>query len=664
MKSLWSNKDARKFRGDLATRVYTSRLLGAEPALVLHGGGNTSVKTRQKDFFGKWVDVLHVKGSGWDLGTIEKEGFAPVRMDTLLQMAELKQLSDSDMVTHQRAAMLNPDAPNPSIEAIVHAVIPHKFVDHTHANAVVALTNHKGGRAAIEEVYGSRVVVIPYVMPGFDLAKAVHRAMQKAEDPYQLDGMILMNHGIFTFHDDARKSYELMIELVSLAEKFLAKKSRRKPSGKVPRLYKAREDLLQLAELRRQVSQQRGCAVYAKLNQSREAVAFSRLKNVASLATRGPLTPDHVIRTKRIALVHKGDDPQKSVDKFASDYGKYFERHSDDSLTMLDPAPRWGVWPGYGTLAFGATLGETGIISDITEHTVATLQKTEKAFPGGWKALPASKIFDIEYWELEQAKLRKNAGNKPVHQGKVALVTGAAAGIGFACAEALAKQGAKVVALDLNPDIVPQMEKIGADAIIANLTDDKKVIAAVEETVRRYGGIDILVSNAGVFTAGQYLDKLEARNWDLSMGVNLTSHQKLLKYTIPYLKKGIDPAVVLVGSRNVKAPGAGAASYSCAKAGLTQLCRVAALELAPEGVRCNIVHPDAVFDTKLWTPEALARSAERYGMTVEEYKARNLLKTEIKSRDVGEMVSAMASPLFGKTTGAQVPVDGGNDRVL
>ncbi|MCF6312696.1 MAG: SDR family oxidoreductase, partial [Verrucomicrobiales bacterium] len=238
------------------------------------------------------------------------------------------------------------------------------------------------------------------------------------------------------------------------------------------------------------------------------------------------------------------------------------------------------------------------------------------------------------------------------------------AGIGFACAEALAQQGAKVIALDLNPDIIPQMEKIGADAMIVNLTDDKKVLAAVEETVRRYGGIDILVSNAGVFTAGQYLDELEARNWDLSMNVNLTSHQKLLKYTIPYLKKGIDPAVILVGSRNVAAPGAGAASYSCAKAGLTQLCRVAALELAPHGVRCNIIHPDAVFDTKIWTDEVLARSAERYGITVAEYKARNLLKTEIKSRNVGEMVSAMASTLFSKTTGAQIPVDGGNDRVL
>ena len=279
------------------------------------------------------------------------------------------------------------------------------------------------------------------------------------------------------------------------------------------------------------------------------------------------------------------------------------------------------------------------------------------------ESTPPSKLFEIEYWELEQAKLAKG-GSAPVHQGKVAIVTGSAAGIGFACAASLAEQGAKVIGIDLSPEIEEQMASIGGIGIVANLTDDKKVIAAVESVVRQFGGIDIVVSNAGIFTAGAYLENLESSNWDKSMAVNLTSHQKLLKHTIPYLKNGMDPAVVLVGSRNVNAPGAGAASYSCAKAGLTQLCRVASLELAPFGVRCNIIHPDAVFDTKLWTEENLKRSAERYNMTVEEYKTRNLMKTEIKSKDVGNMVAAMASPLFGKTTGAQVPIDGGNDRVI
>ncbi|MDH4411478.1 MAG: bifunctional aldolase/short-chain dehydrogenase [Verrucomicrobiales bacterium] len=657
MKSLWSDSDARKFKTPLEKRVYTSRLLGANPELVLHGGGNTSVKAKEKDFFGDPVEVIHVKGSGWDLATIEAAGFAPVRMEALLKMAKLETLSDAEMVKQQRAAMLDPGAPNPSIEAILHAVIPQKFVDHTHANAIVAITNHKDGRKVVEDLYGDRVAIIPYVMPGFDLAKAVAKALAKVEAK-KLEGLILMNHGIFTMHDDARESYELMIRLVTEAENLLS--DRLGKSFSLPKA-KAKEDLLGLAAIRQAVSKLRGVPVIASLDASDEAAGFSARKDVTKLATRGPLTPDHTIRTKRIPAV-VGTDPEKTLAKYAADYRAYFEANQKGE-TLLAPDPRWLVWQGHGVVSFGATESEAAVLRDISTHTWKTIQLTESAFAGGWKPLPAAKLFEIEYWDLEQAKLKKS-GHAPTHQGKVAIVTGSAAGIGFACAASLAHQGAKVIGIDLSPEIGEQMGKIGGIGIVANLTDDAKVKEAVEGVVRQFGGLDILVSNAGIFTAGAYLDDLEQSNWDKSMAVNLTSHQKLLKYTIPYLKKGIDPAIVLVGSRNVNAPGAGAASYSCAKAGLTQLCRVAALELAPFGVRCNIIHPDAVFDTKLWTPENLKRSAERYGMTIEEYKTRNLLKTEIKSRDVGNMVAAMASPLFGKTTGAQVPVDGGNDRVI
>ena len=657
MKSLWSDSDARKFKTPLEKRVYTSRLLGANPELVLHGGGNTSVKAKEKDFFGDPVEVIHVKGSGWDLATIEAAGFAPVRMEALLKMAKLDTLSDAEMVKQQRAAMLDPGAPNPSIEAILHAVIQQKFVDHTHANAIVAITNHKDGRKVVEDLYGDRVAIIPYVMPGFDLAKAVAKALAKVEAK-KLEGLILMNHGIFTMHDDARESYELMIRLVTEAEKLLS--DRLGKSFSLPKA-KAKEDLLGLAAIRQGVSKLRGVPVIASLDASDEAAGFSARKDVTKLATRGPLTPDHTIRTKRIPAV-VGTDPDKTLANYAADYRAYFEANQKGE-TLLAPDPRWLVWQGHGVVSFGATESEAAVLRDISTHTWKTIQLTESAFAGGWKPLPAAKLFEIEYWDLEQAKLKKS-GHAPTHQGKVAIVTGSAAGIGFACAASLAHQGAKVIGIDLSPDIGEQMAKIGGIGIVANLTDDAKVKEAVESVVRQFGGLDILVSNAGIFTAGAYLDDLEQSNWDKSMAVNLTSHQKLLKYTIPYLKKGIDPAIVLVGSRNVNAPGAGAASYSCAKAGLTQLCRVAALELAPFGVRCNIIHPDAVFDTKLWTPENLKRSAERYGMTIEEYKTRNLLKTEIKSRDVGNMVAAMASPLFGKTTGAQVPVDGGNDRVI
>ena len=663
MQSLWNQAEADTYAADpLDLRVYTSRLLGREPELVLHGGGNTSVKMTTTDFFGREVEICAVKGSGWDLATIERAGFAPVRLDTLLELAELESLSDPDMVRQQRAAMLDPDAPNPSIEAILHAILPFRYVDHTHANAVVALTNLPDGAERVRAVYGDRMIVIPYVMPGFILARAVLEAIRgrdlRAEG---VEGLILLNHGIFTFDDDARRSYERMIDHVTLAEQELARLA---PGHQPARAEPADADLAGLAGLRQRVCQLVGRAQIALLDDSPEAVGYCGLDGVDEFGRRGPLTPDHVIRTKRAPLFIDGLGPEvvgNAVAAYADDYRAYFERHARDHHKPLDPAPRFALVRGHGTVSFGNTVKEAGIVADLVHHTVRTVQLGQAS--GGWHPVPEAELFEIEYWDLEQAKLNQ-AGQAPVHRGRVAIVTGSAAGIGFACAEALAAQGATVVGFDLNPDIIQAMASIGGQGVVINLTDEDGVRAAIADVVKRFGGLDLLVSNAGIFTAGAYLEDMDQGNWAKSMAVNLTSHQLLLKHAIPFLKLGVDPAIVLVGSRNVMAPGAGAASYSCAKAGLTQLCRVAAMELAPHGVRCNIIHPDAVFDTKLWTPEALQRSAERYGITVEEYKTRNLMKTEIKSADVGLMVAAMLSPLFGKTTGAQLPVDGGNDRVI
>ncbi len=654
MQSLWNDQEALAFGNDpLGLRVYTSRLLGRNPSLVLHGGGNTSVKTEEKDFFGDPVSLCHVKGSGWDLATIEREGFSPVRMSALLKMAELPTMSDSDMVLQQRAAMTNPNAPAASIEAILHAILPFKFVDHSHADAIAALTCNAEGEARVREVFGNRVIVVPYVMPGFILAKTIHDLIKgrdlRAEG---IEGMVLLKHGLFTFADDARKSYELHIEMVTLAEEFLARKSGNAAAPTAA----AQEDLLALATLRKAVSTKRGHAQIARLLSKAEQVAYA---SIGEAGARGPLTPDHSIRTKRApALI--GEDIVASVDQFAQDYAAYFQRNSSGH-TMLDAAPRFALWAGKGIVAFGDTVKDANIVADIAEHTAATVQLAEAV--GGWQPLPEKDIFEIEYWELEQAKLRKGPAHK-VHQGKVALVTGCAAGIGFACAESLAEQGAQVVGLDISPDIAEVMAKIGGIGIVVNLTNDEAVKEALSFTVREFGGIDIVVSNAGIFPKNEYLDVLQQSDWDRTISINLTSHQKLLGQVIPFVRLGIDPSIVFVGSRNFKAPGPGAAAYSCSKAALTQLCRVASLELAPHKVRVNIVHPDAVFDTKLWTQEALERSATRYGMTVEEYKTKNLMKVEIKSKDIGNMVAAMASPLFAKVTGAQIPVDGGNDRVI
>lgn len=664
MKSLWNEADAAQFADDpLRLRVYSSRLLGSDPSLVLHGGGNTSVKATVTDLFGDKVDVLYVKGSGWDLGTIEAAGFAPVRMDLLLRMAELEQLSDGDMVKYQRTAMLDPGAPNPSVEAILHATIPFQYVDHSHADAICTICNTPDGEARIRELYGPDIFFVPYVMPGFELARTVYE-MTRNVDWNQLGGMLLMSHGLFTFADSARESYEQHIALVNDAEEYVATRAK----IFVPRAVdEPVEKLTALACLRRAVSKSFGAPLLAVADAGAEAVHFANLANVDDVATRGLLTPDHVIRTGRVPLVLSGDpnmEPaqiEEDVAHFAQAYRTYFERHSDGSLTMLDAAPRWAVWRSAGTVAFGPTVKAVNIINDIKRHTIRAIITAEALTR--WHPLGEREIFDIEYWELEQAKL-KSAGSAPPLQGKIALVTGAASGIGRACVEALHAQGAVVAALDIQPQVQAIYPQPGILGIVCDVTKDQELQQAVEETVRRFGGLDILIGNAGIFPTSQPIAQMGREQWERSLALNLTSHQRLLQFALPFLELGIEPAVVFVASKNVPAPGPGAAAYSAAKAGLTQLARVAALELGGAGIRVNVLHPNAVFDTAIWSPEMLQKRAESYGVTVDEYKTNNVLKVEITSRDVAALACAMVGPLFSKTTGAQLPIDGGNERVI
>jgi len=654
MKNLWSEKDAAACAGDdLALRVYTSCLLGQSEDLVLHGGGNTSVKSTVSNIFGEEVETLYIKGSGWDLKTIEKEGFSPVRMDACLKLSALDELNDSEMVKQLRLALLDPAAPNGSIETLVHASIPYKYVDHSHADAIVVLTNSPQGKAKLQQTFPD-FLILPYVMPGFVLAKQFDLAVKSA----QLDGkkgVILCGHGLFTFSNNAKESYDLHIDAVTKAEELIAElrtENRRTAEA-------AAVNYLELAAIRKEVSALRGTAVTVKLNQSPEAVGFCKRQDIDSIAKRGTLTPDHSIRTKRTPVII-GDNSAVDMQAFKEEHEAYFAKNAGEQHSMLDPAPRWAVWRDNGVLSFGATRKEASQISDIAAHTANGIQDAEAL--GGWQPLGEKDLFEIEYWELEQRKLKKG-GSKPMLQGQIAIVTGAATGIGRKCAEDLMSHGALVVGLDISPG-VKTLNGLNSLGLICNIADEEQLKAAVERTVETFGGLDLIICNAGIFTAGENVENLDLAKWQKTLEINLTANQLLLKHAIPYLKFGIDPAVLFVGSRNVGAPGPGASAYSVSKAGLTQLARVLAMELAPNGIRVNVLHPDAVFDTDLWTPQALARSAERYGMTIQEYKTRNLLSTEIKSTDIAKMCTAMVGPLFNKTTGAQVPVDGGNDRII
>jgi len=656
MKSLWNDAEAAGHAGELAQRVYTSRLLGRDKSLVLHGGGNTSVKIRERNLVGEEEDILYVKGSGWDLEFIEAAGLSPVRLPHLLKLAQLPALSDPQMVNELTTQLTRASAPAPSVETILHALLPHKYVDHTHSDAVLAITDTADGEKHITELYGDRVVVIPYVMPGFDLARLCAERFPRDAGPNTI-GMVLLKHGIFSFGATARESYERMIELVDLAEQYLDRqRAWRLPA---PAAAAPAPQRLALSELRQQVSRCAGVPLVMTTQRDARALAFARRPDLHAIAQQGPATPDHVIRTKRVPMLGR------EVDAFAATYRAYFDTHAPQAKApkaMLDPAPRIVLDPELGMSTLGRSAKDAGIVADLYNHTMDVIERA--TLLGGYQALPAKDIFDVEYWDLEQAKLKK-AGKPPVFTGEVALVTGAASGIGKACVAALLARGAAVVGLDLAPGIETLHQRQDFRGIVCDVTSPAAVAAALEAAVMAYGGLDLLILNAGVFPGGAPISTLEDTAWRHVMQVNLDANLMLLRECHPLLKRApCGGRVVVIGSKNVPAPGLGAAAYSASKAALTQVARVAALEWGSDGIRVNTLHPDAVFDTALWAGGVLEARAAHYGLTVEQYKTRNVLKTEVTSRDVAELAAELCGPLFAKTTGAQIPVDGGNERVI
>lgn len=391
MKSTFDDNEAKKYNTDLSMRVYTSQLLGRDMDLVLHGGGNTSVKTDK---------YLYVKGSGWNLDTIEEPGFPAVDLEVLKAMAKLDHLSDTDMVAQQREALLDKSSPNPSIEAILHAIIPFKFVDHTHADAVVTISNTPDGAERLKELYGPNILFIDYIMPGFVLAKKVYEET-KSVDWSSLEGIILLNHGVFTFDEDAKVAYEKMIAIVSKAEDYLKEHTATKALSFSKSFCKLDDSFTN--ELKKELEALRGCEIVMKFGSSIEAANFSNFENLDEIFKNGPLTPEHVIRTKPFPAIIC-DSVKEALDAFKKRYEAYFKAHAKDEI-MLDPAPRYAIIKGVGFVTFGKDEKEANIIFDIVSHTIHAMTQAQSL--GGWKSLKPADIFDMEYWELEQAKLRK-----------------------------------------------------------------------------------------------------------------------------------------------------------------------------------------------------------------------------------------------------------------
>jgi rhamnose utilization protein RhaD (predicted bifunctional aldolase and dehydrogenase)/NAD(P)-dependent dehydrogenase (short-subunit alcohol dehydrogenase family) len=657
MQNLWSEEESKAFQGDLGLRVYSSRLLGRDRSLVLHGGGNTSVKLVETNVFGEPEEILYIKGSGWDLEKIEAAGFSAVRLEPVRRLAQLPSLPDpqmvNELVTHQTRA----SAPVPSVEAILHAILPYRFVDHTHADAFLTVSNSIDGEARVREIYGNRAVIVEYVMPGFDLARKCAERFSACADPDTI-GMVLLNHGVFSFGQSARESYERMLFLVGLAETYLQRRNAWKVPAAPPRAAKAGAGV-ELAQLRKDLSVVAGAPLLLTRRTSGEILAFAQRTDLAEISQQGPATPDHVIRTKRVPMLGR------DVGGYAQAYRRYFadlEPAAKERKAMVDPAPRVVLDPELGMCTAGRNAKEAAIVAEIFEHTIEIILSATAL--GGYRALPAKDIFDVEYWDLEQAKLRKGA-QKLLFAGEVALVTGAASGIGKACVESLLARGAAVVGADLNPKIATLHQRPDFIGVCGDLTSEATVHALLERATDAFGGLDMLILNAGVFSGGCRIEDLKSEEWQRVMRINLDANLSLMREAHPLLKLAPGGGrIVVIGSKNVPAPGPGAAAYSASKAALNQLARVAALEWGSDHIRINSLHPNAVFDTGIWSEEVLVSRARHYGLSVEEYRKNNVLRTEITSRDVAELAAEMCGPLFAKTTGAQVPVDGGNDRVI
>ncbi|KYO57517.1 bifunctional aldolase/short-chain dehydrogenase [Tistrella mobilis] len=677
MQNRWSDADAAAMvaryvdqgvNEDLALRVYTTRLLGSDPRLVLHGGGNTSVKTRMTDILGDPLDVLCVKGSGWDMGVIEPAGLPAVRLEPLRRLERLEALTDEEMVNVQRLNLLDSTAPNPSVETLLHAFLPQKFIDHTHANAVLSLTDQPDGEAIVRELYGDRVAYIPYIMPGFLLARTAARIVHETPG---VKGMVLLKHGIFSFDDDGRTAYELMIDFVSMAEERLARGRRTLVQAAVPAglapvaaVAPVLRGLTALAD----PAAEGGCRPFVLEHRAGPAVmAFVNAVDLDRIANSGVATPDHVIRTKPAPLIlpsPRADDlagfraaAEAALGRYVEAYHAYFARNNarlGGIKTELDPMPRIVAVKGLGIFALGKSSKEARIAADVYEAAIEVITGAEGI--GRFESISEADLFDVEYWSLEQAKLGKG-GEKPL-QRRIVAVTGGAGGIGAATARAFAAAGAEVAVLDLNPEAAAGVARpLGGIGIACDVTDPASVTAAIEAVVARFGGLDILVSNAGAAWQGR-IGEVDEAVLRQSFELNFYGHQRAAQAAVKVMKaQGFGGQLLFNASKQAVNPGPDFGPYGLPKAATLFLSRQYALDHGRDGIRANAVNADRV-RSGLLTDEMVAARSKARGLSEADYMGGNLLGREVTAADVAQAFVDLA--LAAKTTGSVTTVDGGN----
>ncbi len=660
----------------LALRTYTARLLGSNPSLVLHGGGNTSVKTTLRTILGESVDVIHVKGSGGDLATIEPQGHPAVRLEPLRKLRALDAMTDEAMVNELRTNLLDATAPTPSVETLLHAFLPARFIDHTHADAILSLCDQPDGERIFHSIFGRGLVWIPYVMPGFALAKRCIDVYERVAAGATPSVMVLEKHGLFTWGESARESYERTIDAVTRAERYIA--------DRVPAVASSagspRASLSEvLPRLRGAVAKlagdppERGPVVRTRSTAS--ILGFLGRPDVADLVLRGCATPDHVLRTKPIALLlprpayEDGARCTALLEAAVADFSRHYDAYFDANCRAksvqkkkLDPWPRIVLLPGLGACSVGASAREADIALDVYEHTMAVMANA--AGGGSYQPGAPAELFAVESWSVEQAKI-KPATPAPLAKC-IALVTGAAGGIGLATAERLLAAGAHVAMLDR-----PEQEKALAAsaqklagardrtlAVTADVRDETAVKAALDQIVATWGGLDVLVSNAGNAPEGRLETAAGQEALRDSLELNLLSHATVARLAASVmLAQGRGGSLLFNASKSAFNPGPGFGPYAVAKTALVALMRQYAVDLAPQGIRSNAVNADRI-RTSLFEGGVVESRAKARGVTVEQYFRANLLSREVTASDVGDAFEYLASARA--TPGCVVTVDGGN----
>ena len=676
IQNLWTDADATEYiahynNPDLALRTYTSRLLGREPRLVLHGGGNTSVKTTERDLFGIGTTVLRVKGSGWDLAAIEPVGLPAVRLEPLLKLEQLEQLSDETMVNYLRGCLMDSSAPTPSVETLLHAFLPHKFIDHTHAADVLALVDQENGETIARQVFGNRVGYVPYIMPGFSLAKA---AVSEYRHNPEVEGLVLMKHGLFTFGETAKHSYARTIDLNNLAAEFVQKN--RRTLVFTPRSWSEKE-IGRTADIAAII---RGCLANAGQTSSPtrwildfrcsdQILEFVNGQHVAEYANRGTVTPDHLIRTKGAPLIlsFPASDALPefrreiagAIADYIVRYRNYFDRNNSQlsiSKSPLDPSPRVVLVPGCGFFGLGKSAKEAAIVADIAETWIETVTAAESI--GRFSSLDERQQFEMEYWSLEQAKLRTLP--EPRFGRQVALITGGAGTIGSAIGRAFAREGAEIAIADLDGEKasdVARAIKETALGVVCDVTNAQSVRQLFDRVCERFGGVDVVVSNAGAAWSGPIAtlsDELLRKSFEL----NFFAHQLVAQNAVRVMRwQETGGAILFNISKQAINPGPNFGAYGIPKAATLSLARQYALEHGCDKIRVNAVNPDRI-RSGLLTEDMIRSRAEARGVTEKDYVSGNLLGCEVTAEDVAQAFVHQALAL--KTTGDVTTVDGGN----